>query len=288
MNIIFPFLSVRTQEHDIMNHEEDMQERALKRKAHWLEHLMTFVNPGTILECGCGSGFVCEMLSSQFPDSCLIGVDISFNRLRELKEKKYPSVFPIQADISQLPLARKRFHTVLFVSSLHEVFSTYGDTGVYSVMKTIHSLLKEKGVLLIQDFLRPSPRQVTVEFKTAHARSYFTRFATEFRVRPIPYKKTPKGVTVDIGDAIEFFNTYLYLNRSPSPESWEEEMNESHYFYTKEAFQQMASECSYRVTHLSLLPAPDEYNTALSPHMHWDFTLDYQYIQLALIPSFNP
>jgi SAM-dependent methyltransferase len=259
---------------------KEMHDEALKRKSHWLKQLMKFVRPGTILECGCGRGFVCDMLSSHFPDNNLIGIDKSFRRLLTLKQKTLPHTFPVQADIRHLPLTTGSCDTVIFVSSLHEVFSLYGTPGVYDILGTIHSLLKNEGTLIIQDFLRPPPRQVTVEFKESSARTRFIRFATEFRVRPIPYEETSHGVRLDIGDAFEFFSKY----DSPSEEDWQEEMDESHYFYTQKAYEQMAAHCSYTVTYLSPLPAVAESFTALSPVMHWDFSPEHQNIQMVLIP----
>ncbi|MGD2072658.1 MAG: methyltransferase domain-containing protein [Candidatus Thorarchaeota archaeon] len=257
-----------------------IQNCALKKKRHWLQQLMEFARPGTILECGCGSGFVCDILSSHFPHSYLIGIDKSFHRLLTLKQKTIPHTFPVQANIRHLPLTMGSCDTVFFVSSLHEVFSLYGTPGVYDVLGTVHSLLKNEGRLIIQDFLRPPPRQVTVEFKEPSARTRFIRFATEFRVRPILYEESSGGVKVDIGDALEFFSKY----DSPCEEDWQEEMNESHYFNTQEAYEQMATDCSYTVTHLSLVPAAEELFTSLSRDMHWDFSLAHQYIQLVLIP----
>lgn len=258
----------------------DTQKRKRKKKKQSIYDLTKFINPGTILECGCGSGFVLEILSHHFKDSTLLGIDKSFERLVMLKHKHLCNVFPVQADITHIPCRRRSCTTVLFISSLHEVFSKVGDEGVYRVLNHVHSLLEEEGTLIIQDFLRPPYQKVEVGFKREGARKRFIRFATEYRVRPIPYEETHFGVKLDIGDAMEFFSKY----RSISQNDWEEEMDESHYYYTRDEFKKMADDCSFSIIHTSLLLGSEEFIDPLSMEMWWKFSLPHRYIQLVLIP----
>jgi SAM-dependent methyltransferase len=282
--VITPPLATITHDREgetMMVHKAEIQNNAMEMKKQSLHDLMKFVNPGTIIECGCGSGFVLEILSHHLKDSILLGIDKSFDRLLTLKQKNLCNVFPVQADITYIPCSRGSCTTALFVSSLHEVFSQVGETGVYRVLNMIHSLLADEGTLIIQDFLKPPPRQVELEFKRERARKRFIRFATEYRVRFIPYEETPHGVKLDMGDVVEFFSKYW----SPSRKDWEEEMDESHYFYTEKEFEKMAADCSFAVVYTSLLPGSEEFVAAFSSEMHWDFSLPYRYIQLVLTPT---
>ncbi|MBU7032384.1 MAG: methyltransferase domain-containing protein [Theionarchaea archaeon] len=251
-----------------------------KKKKQSIFDLTKFINPGKILECGCGSGFVLEILSHHFEDSTLLGIDKSFERLEMLNHKHLCNVFPVQADITHIPCRKRSCTAVLFISSLHEVFSRVGDEGVYQVLNHIHSLLEDEGTLIIQDFLKPPPQQVELKFKREDARKRFIRFASEYRVRSIPYEETRFGVKLDIGDAMEFFSKC----RSISQNDWEEEMDESHYYYTQDEFKKMADNCSFSIVYTSLLLGSGEVLDPLSKEMRWKFSLPHRYIQLVLIP----
>lgn len=95
----------------------------VEEKKTWLKCLSKYVKPGKIVEFGCGSGFVLEVLSMDFADSIIVGVDKSMERLEKVVEKGLKNVILVKADITQNIFPDGTFDTALFVGSLHEVFS---------------------------------------------------------------------------------------------------------------------------------------------------------------------
>ena len=49
----------------------------------WLKRLNEYIKPGKIVEFGCGSGFVLKILSVDFADSIIVGVDNAYGRIRK-------------------------------------------------------------------------------------------------------------------------------------------------------------------------------------------------------------
>ena len=171
----------------------DWEKGFTEEREVWLKRLSGHVKPGKIVEFGCGSGFVLEVLSVDFADSIIVGVDDAMGELVKLVEKDLKNTVPIKADIFHDIFPDGTFDTALFVATLHEVFSDLGREKVEDAFRVAHDVLKNNGVLIIQDFLKPSPKSVEMALKNEETRRKFLRFADEFRPRKVKFEETKDG-----------------------------------------------------------------------------------------------
>ena len=245
----------------------------MPERAPRLASLIQQVKPGKIVELGCGRGMVLEALSSHFTGSTIVGVDIDESQLEKVVDKNLRNVIPIKGDITQRIFPAGTFDSVLFVASLHEVFSYRGRRKVRAAIHVAHDILLDDGVLIIQDFLKPPSRLVEMAFHNEEALKSFFRFAREYRPRRIKFEEANQGVTLDIADAVEFISKY----RSPTEEDWKEEMGETHFFFTEEQYRKVAQKTDFAVEDLKKLPTDetwwlpirDDLELSLEPKHLW-------------------
>jgi SAM-dependent methyltransferase len=244
-----------------------------------LKQLSKCVKPAKIVEFGCGSGFVLKVLSVDFTDSIIVGVDNAAGELEKLGQKHLRNAIPIKADITRNIFPDKTFDTAILVATLHEVFSDLGKGKVQDAFKVAHGVLKDNGVLIIQDFLKPSSRLVEIAFKNEETRRRFIRFVNEFRPRKVKFEETRDGVKLDIADAAEFISKYHY---SPNGEDWKEEMSETHFFFTEEEYKEIAQQAGFIVEDSMKLLRSENLWTETRKDIEFNFETEYGWIQLVL------
>jgi ubiquinone/menaquinone biosynthesis C-methylase UbiE len=253
-------------------------DKRLEQKKAQLECLIPHVKPGKIVEFVCGSGFVLEMLSSESSDSVIIGIDKSMERLETVASKNLRNVTPIYADFTENLFPGAVFDTALFVACLHEVFSHLGKDKVLDAFRIAHGVLKDDGVLILQDFLKPTSELVHIAFKEQETKNKFMRFVHEFRPREVRFEETEKGVKLDIADAVEFVTKY----RSSTEEDWKEEMEETHFFFTEEDYRETARKVGFAITDLIRLPKDQHWCDEVRKDIEFAFEPAFRWIQLVL------
>ena len=123
-----------------------------------------FLQPGKIVDEGCADGALLERIVHDFPDSDLIGIDLSAEMLARANEKKRAGAFGgafvffaqrnLMTPISDAQAGRD--DTVICNSTLHELWS-YGQ-GAASVRQYLHNKRKQLrtgGRLVIRDVVGP-------------------------------------------------------------------------------------------------------------------------------------
>ena len=250
-----------------------------KEREVWLKRLSGCVKPGKIVELGCGDGLVLEVLSMDFADSIIVGVDAAMGELEKLVEKDLRNTIPVKADIFQDIFPDGTFDTALFVATLHEIFSALGREKVEDAFRVAHDVLKDNGVLIIQDFLKPSSRLVEITFKNEETRRRFLRFADEFRPRKVKFEETADGVKLDIADANEFISKYYF---GYSEERWKRQMSHIHFFFTEEEYKEMAQRTGFIIKELVKLPTGEKLWAEIREDIEFDFETEYGWIQLVL------
>ncbi|UCG91111.1 MAG: methyltransferase domain-containing protein [candidate division WOR-3 bacterium] len=254
------------------------RKRQEEERKPWLKRLTQYVKPGKIVELGCGSGFIVEELSHTFADSSIIGVDKSLQRLAELVKKKITNVIPLKGDFTQPIFASHTFDTAIFVGSLHEVFSYCGPAKVEEALRLAYATVKNDGVVIIQDFLKPSPAPINLIFKNEETKKKFIRFATEFKPRKIQFEIEGKSTHVDVVDAVEFISKY----RSPNEDDWRDEMAETHFFFTEKDYRNAAQVAGFFIHDLKKLARRKERAKQIQEDIECNFTLEHPWIQLVL------
>jgi SAM-dependent methyltransferase len=244
-----------------------------------LERMVPHVDQGTVVEFGCGSGFVLEFLSERFPQSVFVGADRSSERLETLASRHIPNVIPVRAEITEPVFPRGTFTVALFVGVLHEIYSELGEAKAGDMLKIARDVLREKGTVIVQDFLKPPPIHVDVTFKKRAAYEKFLRFASEFRPRKIDFTDSGMTVGLDISDGVEFLSKY----GSPDEEDWAHEMQETHFCFAEGDYRKMAERAGFRVKAEEKLPARAGKIAGLREDMEFDFAMEYAWIQMVLV-----
>ena len=254
------------------------QGEQVTERREWLEHLVRHVKPDKIVELGCGSGFVLEVLSGHFPQCTIIGVDISIERLDKVYERGLKNVVPMKGDFTKKLFPDNTFDTAIFVASLHEVCSAEGRDKLKDTLNIINKELKDDGIVLIQDFVKPYEMPVELCFNNEETQKIFLRFARDFRQRKVVFEKIRRGVKLDIADAVEFISKY----RTPSEEDWNDEMDETHFFFTEEEYMKTAREAGFVVHDVKKLSKSEAYWSEVKRDIGFDHPDQYLWIQLVL------
>jgi SAM-dependent methyltransferase len=233
-------------------------------KARIVEH----IQPGSVLEIGCGNGVVLKLAADQLkPDGSKpwVGVDMNAKLLSmAAKDLEGWPVTLLRADMrrreSFLNTLRPYggFDNIIFSSTLHEIYSeefmaqlngprtgaertdtkdeqTAEHMAWGAIMVAINmarKLLAPGGRIIIRDGIQPAPEQLKVKFQTEFGETQFYKFVDDYP-RFIHYREFSHShgtVYVDAVDLFEFMTKYFYL------ENWEVEVNEVFGWTSEEQF----------------------------------------------------
>ncbi len=211
--------------------------------------MLDYVLPETIVEVGPGGGVVLDLLCERFPESDVIGIDVSTQvvdalRARRAAEKKAWRV--IEADAFELSrhVGRGTANTVIFCSVLHEIYSyvpwppgapdaaRFRIESVREMIRAAYRSLAPGGRLVIRDGVAPPDGVRRVRFLTRDAREAFALFTDQFEARRIQFEAiAADAVQLPSADAMEFLYTYTW-----GPASFPYEVREQYGVLTYEAY----------------------------------------------------
>jgi len=190
----------------------DVYAAGMEASAYDKAKLLRFVRAGVIAELGCGSGAMLELLRQKFPNSHVMGADLSEEMVRRCRER-FPGMEIRRHDITVRLFDEKTVDTVILCSVLHEVYS-YNDYDLSAVMQVLRfsaEALQPGGRLILRDGLKPSREDsVYMTFLDPGVKEKFARFAREFGPGPIAWKEVEGKVRVTRRDAMEFLSKYIY------------------------------------------------------------------------------
>ena len=155
-----------------------------------------------------------------------------------------------------------------------------GKAKVEDAFRVAHDVLKDNGVLIIQDFLKPSSRLVEITFKNEETWRRFLRFADEFRPRKVRFEETRDRVKLDIADANEFISKYYFGH---SEEHWKRQMSHTHFFFTEKEYKEMAQQTGFIIKDSMKLPTGEKLWAEIRENVEFSFETEYGWIQLVLI-----
>ncbi len=214
-----------------------------------------------------------------FPTVSSLGIDKTMEGLEAVASKNLKNVIPIYGDFTQNIFPGAVFDTALFIACLHEVFSYSSKEKVLDALGIAHRVLKDDGVLIVQDFLKPAADLVHIAFKEQETKNKFKRFADEFRPREVRFEETDKGIRLDIADAVEFVSKY----RFSTEEDWKEEMEETHFFFTEEDYRETAKKAGFTITDSMRLPKDQYWCDEVKKDIEFAFEPAFRWIQLVLM-----
>lgn len=125
--------------------------------------------PGRIIDEGCADGALLARIAREFPDSDLIGVDLSAEMLARAAERQRAGdfsgcfVFFRQHNLMKPMPLRSPVDTVICNGTLHELYSYAGGAdAVRRYLRMKHAQLRLGGRLVARDVVGPSERTRTV------------------------------------------------------------------------------------------------------------------------------
>jgi ubiquinone/menaquinone biosynthesis C-methylase UbiE len=184
-----------------------------------------------ILEIGCGNGVVLSLLASNFSSSHIIGLDMDPVMCEASRARKLKNVSVIQGSATEIPLEDHSVDTVVFCSTLHEVYSHGGYECLVETLKNAYRVLIPGGNIIIRDSLKPPSGQVSISFKNDWVRKRFVRFLNEYEQCDSGMVSSSKeSMTVDMPYCFEYLTKYFY------EVGWEKELTEVYGYFTKEDF----------------------------------------------------
>jgi nicotinamide mononucleotide adenylyltransferase/ubiquinone/menaquinone biosynthesis C-methylase UbiE len=191
-----------------------------------LDDLVRWVKPGNIIDKGCGTGKLMVELSRLFPESRLVGVDLSREFLRVCDENTYftDDVALVFGNVIDVCVPAGTASTVIFSSVMHEVhsYNGYSVTEIDRALINAHTELAPAGHVLVRDGVSPEPATWRLELLDQKTRDTFVRFSKEFRQnKGVEFKRLSESVVeLSSHDANEFICKKDYL------QNWHLEVNE--------------------------------------------------------------
>lgn len=206
---------------------------------------MLFVKPSAIAEMGCGNGTVLELLSQNFPDSKIVGVDISDTMLEMAGKREYTNgnVDIKKGDATQKIFDDASLDTIVFCSIMHEIYTYngYDRKKVEQTLKNAAKMLKNNGRIIIRDGVMCENDIVYMKFRNKKTEEKFRRFAEEFGPHKIRYHEEKGMVRLARNDAREFMSKYMY------GANWDIEVKEQFGFYNLEQYRQVLEKHGFRI-----------------------------------------
>ncbi len=222
------------------------------------DEIKPFLRPGKIVDEGCADGALLQRVARDFPDSDLIGVDLSAEMLARAREAQRAGAFGgafvfFKQQNLMTPVSdaqADRADTIICNSTLHELWSYgAGDETVRAYLRGKRRQLRPGGCLVIRDVVGPDDRDRPVlleclpddglaeadaaaDVVSLSTLARFARFRRDFR----PGERHPEAQAVTqedrtlfrlpLGYAMEFVAKMDYTD------NWLSEMHEAFCFWS--------------------------------------------------------
>jgi ubiquinone/menaquinone biosynthesis C-methylase UbiE len=164
-----------------------------------------------ILDVGSGPGFLVREIALRFKKTTVIGLDNSAIaiKLAEKNCKNYKNIKFIKANASKIPFKDNSFDIVISKDSLHHF------SNAKACIKEMFRVLKQNGVLYIQDLRRDLPRTL---LKQAIPPDTAIKKLQYYSARASYTKDEIKGILKDIG--LKQYRIYTRQASQPMTEKY--------------------------------------------------------------------
>ncbi|MEJ7604249.1 MAG: methyltransferase [Kofleriaceae bacterium] len=183
------------------------------------QRMLDFVRPGRIVEIGPGGGVVLDLLEQRYPESEVIGVDLSREVVTALERharasgRSWHVVLGAAEELATL--VRPPIDTVVFCSILHEVYSytepQFSLRSVERVIAAAFAALGPGGRIVIRDGVMPPAGRRRIRMIAPDVRSTLDLYVAQFEGRKIEVTELAADrVELTAADAMEFLYTYTW------------------------------------------------------------------------------
>jgi len=182
------------------------------------QRMLDFVKPGTIVEIGPGGGVVLDLIEARYPDSSVIGVDLSREVITALEARARAAGNRwrvVLGGAEELPRLVPAADTVVFCSILHEVYSytepRFQLASIERVVRAAWDVLRPGGRIIIRDGVMPPAGTRRIRLLAPDARATLDLYCAQFEGRRITYTELADGrIEMTSPDAMEFLYTYTW------------------------------------------------------------------------------
>lgn len=219
----------------------------------------------TIVDIGMASGTSTAILAQLFPNLHIIGVDINPTMVNIAKETyQSPNLIFREDDGEKLSSFTENSIDGFFnCSAIHHItsYNGYNSNKAVNTLRRQVELLKEDGILIVRDFVKPMEQEVFLYLSTLPEKDrpsdvdLFSQFANTARsLSPIteqgfPYTEERSDIEnfrkfqLFYSDAVEF------IRRKDYYANWEIELQEEYGYFTQQEFEDTFRELGLRIIH---------------------------------------
>lgn len=228
--------------------------------------LTRLVDPTTssILDIGCGIGVLIPLLADRAPSASIVGIDMSYHLLSELKDKRmHPRAALVQAKVPGFPFRTESFDLAVAVQSLHEIFHFLGEEALVAAIECVYSLLSDDGTFIVVDHQNPGSKLVEIKL-SPELQKTLQLFKERFKPRTVVYEKVDECLIMMTMRDFYDFVTKIWALSTPLEK---EEMHETHTPFSVEEFVHYIENVGFGVNYIdNLTPIEhhlDQYNITI-------------------------
>ena len=216
-----------------------------------------------IVDVGMASGTSTAILAKLFPDMKIIGVDINPKMIQIAQDiYNYPNLSFREDDGEKLDTFENNSVNGFFnCSAIHHItsYNGYDTNRALNTLRRQVELLKDRGVLIIRDFVKPEEKEVIIELSSTDkpnrpsdaelfiqfsqtARSLASVKEQGFPIQEInTVKKGTRRFQAFYTDVVEF------IRRKDYYANWDIELQEEYGYFTQEEFEEIFRELGLRI-----------------------------------------
>ena len=110
-----------------------------------------------VLDCGCGTGPMLEILSEKYPQKHYTGLDLTPEMIAKAKQKNLPNTEFVVGDCENLPFADNSFDVVICTNSFHH----YPNPQAF--FNSVYRVLRKGGRLILRDYMWKCHSQICLD-----------------------------------------------------------------------------------------------------------------------------
>jgi SAM-dependent methyltransferase len=228
-------------------------------KKAWFIMSHALLNAGSkVLDAGCNTGEVTYVMAVLNPQFDFIGLDVDPASIKEASAKYKRPNLQYQVGNIYTDLPENSFDLIVNSFFLHEIYSAsfYNDRLIQMALEKQYKALKDRGSLVIRDYLNPTPGEyVQLEFtdKTPSGETFETLSESELLIWFAEHARAKQGneTSTDCGFFLEelppnyprtrLFRipakwAYEFILRKDNREKMRAELSKEYAFYTEQEF----------------------------------------------------
>lgn len=214
-----------------------------------------------LVDVGMASGTSTAILAQLFPKLQIIGIDIN-PKMVQFAEETYnlPNLSFQEDDGEKLLTFEKNTISGFFnCSAIHHItsYNDYDNNRAYNTLRRQVELLKDKGVLVIRDFVKVEQQEVILELSTLTKEGnpsdaeLFIQFSQTARSLA-----TEKGFPIEEIEALKpntkrfhafYTDVVEFIRRKDYYANWDIELQEEYGYYTQQEFETIFKELGLRI-----------------------------------------